>query len=256
MNPEDAIKTIFADFLNVKDTSSFSIIQPKIQHSNSPIIHVSGPIFGLTMNRNPSIEFLKLKFIFEKLENDVERGYFKELSRFSFTVPTKLASILPEDENNKESVALYQIKLLCARYMGHIFDELHQDNMNREINNAADNVPEAMTNYGIAIGNALNSSPSLKLKAWAFAEIYKAKDIAEASNAVAKFSKELQQHRIATPLYLLQMIAILITFPISVPILAKLSYDKRGTYRFYQPDSQVFAEQIKAEAQNVLSAVK
>jgi len=49
---------------------------------------------------------------------------------------------------------------------------------------------------------------------------------------------------------LLKIIAILLTFPVSVPILAGVSYANRGSINFYKPDSHLVADQIDAEIQH------
>lgn len=48
-----------------------------------------------------------------------------------------------------------------------------------------------------------------------------------------------------------KIMAITITFPVSVPILAAASYKNRGTFYFYKSDSQICADKIQEEIKHV-----
>ncbi len=186
----------------------------------------------------------KLAYIFYKLEI----GVIKEISRVGFQVSTSLVyegslaidkgaetkslnlspfalfKLFPSLSNryvseNKGLNKRDQIKVLCANYLGHTWD-IRQTS------------------------SKPHSETDLNAKEHIIKQLYYAKNLREAKNILSTTENQtiLNKNRTPTAYLILKTIGILLSFPISVPVI--FYYGLKGKFTFFTPESKLLADKV------------
>lgn len=105
------------------------------------------------------------------------------------------------------------------------------------------------------------SSSGLGSKKSAFCQMFHAQTIVEVAKIIESHKWRLRSFRNTEIekhydcLEYLKIMAIVLTFPITLPILAAISYKNRGSFCFYKPDSELCVEKIQEQINYVPNKV-
>jgi hypothetical protein len=135
-----------------------------------------------------------------------------EREPISQSVPQILTTL---SQAQKQADTLVQFRLLCGEYLAHVNEMVLKKRGNQLL---------------------------LAEKKAVFESLIKAGSISEAKELFGKHADVLSKSRTNIMWRILEAIAVLLTLPISLPALCIHSKATRGTFAFFKPDSQVFAE--------------
>lgn len=186
----------------------------------------------------------------------IPKKYFSELSKLTYIFEALGLSMIeargrelhiPEAEfvklfnrcdqaffsNNRPKTAeadqLLKIKVLCAQYLGHTWQARHS-------------MAAACSSEGLLID-----------KETAVIELYHARNLEEARELFEKHVETLCENRTPRALYIVKALAIALTFPLSLPILAIYSkLSSRNSFAFYKPEGELLAENLTRSSKSTV----